>query len=216
MQQLARNPQSRILVPTSTQVVKLVEAWVAAGTPDDLTVSPDAYLKESGGAPGSLERFYPDPQGNWELKPFNPQATADFGPGIYFMRHGETDSVQAAHATSAQQARARIVSGVRAQDWKGVRSTATTASKLGHLNDQEISDAIDEGLPTPNDAPRLAPHELLAAASAASPAKRQQLIPALQASMGNMDGVTPEGRKALLTHLGMIGALSKPQRQPVQ
>jgi broad specificity phosphatase PhoE len=218
MQQLARDPSKRILVPTSTQVIKLVEAWCAAGCPDDLSVNPDAYLKENGGAPGSTERFYPEPDGKWGLTHFNPAKASDFLPGIYFMRHGETDSVQAANATAAQQARARIVSGIRgaktAQDWINVRSTSKRAKAMGQLSDQDISQAYDEALPTANDAPNMAPHELLNAASAASPAKRQELYPALRAAFGNMDGVSPEGRQALMTHLGRIGALNPQAPQP--
>jgi broad specificity phosphatase PhoE len=209
MQYLAAHPTQQVLVPTSSQVEKLVDAWVSAGTPDDLSVSPDAYLKESAGKPGDMKRFFPGADGAWGLTSFKPQSASSFPPGIYFMRHGETDSVQANHASASQSARAQIVSHVRSANWRGARDAAKTASSSGHLSDQEISDAIDEGLPTAEDAPRLAPHELLAAASAASPARRAEFQPLIDQKFGNMDGMSQMGRHAILSHLGRIGALPR-------
>ena len=61
MQRLASEPTARIVVPTSTQVVKLVRAWCAAGCPDDGSVDHRPMLAEDKGAPGDMERFFPEP-----------------------------------------------------------------------------------------------------------------------------------------------------------
>lgn len=207
IQSFASNPTQRILVPTSTQVIRLVEAWAALGSPDDLKVSPDSYLHEQAGVPGDIDRFFPSQDGKWHLTRFNPQTANDFLPGIYLMRHGETDSVAATNATHAQKARAQIITHVREGRWKEARSTAKQAAGSGILRDQDISDAIDEGLPTAADAPKLNPAQLLAAHSAGSSAKKAELAPALRAAFGDMSTVDPQGQRELRSHLGRIGAI---------
>ena len=127
-------------------------------------------------------------------------------PGIYFLRHGETNSVQATHATEGQRARAQIIAHVRNKDYGAARKVASSASSAGHLGDADISDAIDEALPDPQSAQGLPPHELLAAASAASPAKRAQLMPVVRNRFADLSSVSPDGQHQLRSHLGRIGA----------
>src|ERR1700744_1820234 len=83
LQRLASNPNSRILVPTSTQVIKLIDAWAAKGCPDDMSVDENAYLKEENSKPGDIDRFWPKPDGNWQLTHFNPASAGQFPPGVY-------------------------------------------------------------------------------------------------------------------------------------
>ena len=204
-QKLASTPSERILVPTSSQVIKLIRSWVSAGCPDDLSIDHRPMLQDDSGKPGSIERFFPEPSGKWTLTPFDPHKAKAFLPGIYFMRHGETNAEQAIHASEGQKARAQIVAHTRAGNYTGARDVARTASAAGHLGDDEISSAIDEGLPGANDAPRLPSDQLLGAASAASPQKLAELMPALQQRFGNLSAVSPDGQRELRSHLGRLG-----------
>jgi len=205
MQKLASSPSSRVLVPTSTQVIKLVQGWCAAGCPDDGSIDHRPMLAEDSGKPGEIERLFPDAEGRWELSPFSPKSAHEFPPGIYLMRHGETDSVQAIHASEGQRARAQIISHVRNGDYHSARKVGMDARGKGILGDQEISDSIDEALPGAQDAGRLLPSELLAAASAAGPGKRAELLPALRERFGDLSQVSQEGQHPLRSHLGRLG-----------
>jgi broad specificity phosphatase PhoE len=205
MQKLAQNPTERVLVPTSSQVIKLVRSWAAAGCPDDLSIDHRPMMQEDAGKPGSIERFFPQPSGTWELTPFNPKDAKAFLPGIYFMRHGETSAVQAQNASAGQKARAQIIGHIRAGNYHGARDVAKAAHAAGHLGDDEISTAIDEALPGANDAQRLPSDQLLAAASAAGPQKRQELMPAVHQRFANLASVSPEGKSMLRSHLGRLG-----------
>jgi broad specificity phosphatase PhoE len=208
MQKLAGKPTSRILVPTSSQVIRLIKAWAAEGCPDDFAVSTDEMTKEDAGKPGEIERFFPEPSGEWNVTPFSPKSATEFQPGLYFMRHGETDGVQAKNATDGQRARAQLIAHVRAGDYGAARSVAKGAATAGHLSDDEISAAIDEALPGGQDADSLSPDELLNAATAASAAKRAELIPAMQRTFGDLSRVAPDGAQALRSHLGRLGMRS--------
>lgn len=205
MQKLAANPTDKIVAPTSTQVIKVIKAWIAAGEPDDFQVSTDAMLKDEGGVPGQMERLFPDATGKWELTPFDP-AKGQFGPGIYFIRHGDTDSTQAQGASEGQKARAQIVAHVRSGDYASAKRVAERASSKGHLSDDEIGSAIDEALPSGENAGQLPPHELLAAASAAGPNKRSELMGAVNQRFGDLTALDPGARNALKTHLGRLRA----------
>lgn len=206
LQRLASNPSSRILVPTSTQVIRLIEAWAALGCPDDLSVDTNAYLKDTPGKPGDIVRFWPEQDGKWKLTPFKPASATEFPPGLYFMRHGETDSVQALHAEAHQKARAQVIAHVRAGKWKEARDTVKAAVGSGLLSDEDAGNAVDMALPNAQDAARLAPHELLSAVSAAGPQKRQELMPVLNSRLGTMQGASPEAVQAIKQHLGRIRA----------
>jgi hypothetical protein len=205
MQRLAANPSDRIVVPVSTQVIRLVEAWSALGCPDDLGVSPDEFLKEKTAKPGEILRFAPgEPDWKWRVKPFNPDGSKEFPPGIYFMRHGETDSVQEARATAHQKATAQLVAHVRAGKWKEAKETAKSAVGNGLLSEEEAGNAVDLALPNADDAERLPADQLLSAVSAAGPQKQQELLPVLQRRLGTMQDMSPEAQQAIRTHLGRI------------
>lgn len=198
MQKLAQNPSARLVVPTSTQVIKFVRAWGAMGMPDDFKVSAEEMLKDAPPKPGSMERLFPDAQGKWEVTAFDP-ASASWPPGIYFLDHGETPSVANPNPTAGQTARAQIVKSVMTKDWKGAQKTARAAAAAGHMSHDDIGQAIDEGLPSPRDAADLLPHDLLAVASAASSAKRQQYLPILRQRFAGVSD------PSLKSHLGRLG-----------
>jgi len=204
LQRLASSPTARILVPTSTQVIRLVEAWAALGCPDDLSVDTNAYLRDDPGKPGDIVRFWPEQDGKWKLTPFDPASATQFPPGLYFMRHGETDSAQSAHADLHQRARAQIIAHVRAGKWKEARDTAKQHIAAGAISEDEAAEAVDLGLPNANDAERLPAHQLLSAVSAASPQRKAELMPVLQRKLGTMQGASPQGMQAIRSHLGRI------------
>ena len=205
MQRLATNPTSRILVPTSSQVIRLVKAWCNAGCPDDFSVDTNEMTKDDAGNPGEIERLFPEPSGMWGVTPFDPKTAQDFQPGIYLMRHGQTNSVQETKAANHQKSRAQVVAHIRAGNYAGAREVGKSAVDAGHLTDDEVSQAIDESLPNAQTAPQFPPHELLAAASAASPAKRAELMPTLQQHFADLSGVEPRGQHQLRSHLGRLG-----------
>jgi hypothetical protein len=205
MQRLATSPQSRIVVPTSSQVIRLAKAWCDAGCPDDFSVNIDTMSKDDEGKPGEIERLFPEPSGQWGVTPFAPQSSKEFGPGIYLMRHGETDQVQAAHAVDHQKSRAQIIAHVRAGNYAGAREAGRSAVSAGHLTDDDVSSAVDEALPDGQSAHQLPPDQLLAAASAASPEKRAELMPALQSKFADLSGVAMDGQHQLRSHLGRLG-----------
>lgn len=211
MQTLAQNPVQAIAVPKHSQVSRLVMAWVAAGLPDDLSVDPKVMASEDySPKPGEIEKFAPDAEGNWQITPFDPEKESSLPKGaIYFVEHGETPSTAAksGQVSAGQRARAQILSAVRAGDWKGAQKAAKSASGL--LSDDEISQAIDEALPSGDEAAQLEPHQVLPMASAAGPAKRAELLPVVQQKFGEMPGVSPDGVQMLRSH---IGRLSTPAR----
>lgn len=209
MQQLAQNPTEKILVPTSTQVVKLVSAWTAKGHPDDMSIDTDHFLTEHIEQPGAMFRFAPaGPDGHWELHPFDPHTQPFTGGAIYFLLHGETPSSTAPpdRVSATQAARAQIVKSVMTRDWKGAQKAAKDGAGIG-LRDDEIDSAIDEALPDANGARDMGSHDLLAAVSAASPNKRRELLPVAKERFNQqaMTGLTPEAYNALRSHFGRIG-----------
>ena len=205
MQRLASAPQSKIIVPTSSQVIRLAKAWCDAGCPDDLSVDINTMGKDDDGNPGEIERLFPEPSGQWGVTPFSPKSAKDFLPGIYLMRHGETDSIQSQAANNHQKSRAQIISHIRAGNYAGAREAGRAAVDAGHLTDDDVSGAVDEALPDGQAAHQLPPEQLLAAASAASPAKRAEMMPALQRQFADISGVEPNGQHQLRSHLGRLG-----------
>ena len=207
MQALAQNPVQAIAVPKHSQVSKLVQAWVANGTPDDLSIDPKVMMKDIAPKPGEVERFYPDANGEWKIEKFDPATAPSLPKGsIYFVEHGETPATTARSGTvsAGQKARAEIVTAIREGDWKRALAAAKGASSAG-LSDDEISEAIDEAIPGAQEAEGLAPHHLLPMASAASPGKRAELMPAVRRAFGDMSGVSPDAAQALRSHLGRLG-----------
>lgn len=206
MQKLAGSPSQSIVIPKHSQVSRLVQGWVAAGMPDDLSVDPKAITVAISAKPGEVEQFAPDEAGAWELSKFDHKQQQELPQGaIYFVEHGETPATAAnsAKISAGQKARAEIISAVRSGDWKGAQKAAQRSAGL--LSDDEISEAIDEAIPGPDDVENHEPHELLAMASAAGPQKRAELMPILHARFGEMHGVSPDGAHALRSHLGRLG-----------
>ena len=126
---------------------------------------------------------------------------------IYFVRHGQTDSNTVKNAGQGHVARAQIIKNVRTQDWGRARANAQRAVAARHLSDQDVEEAIDEALPSAQDAAQLSPHHLLAAYSAASPKKRQEFDPVMQQvfSPQAMAQSDPDAQRALAAHLARLG-----------
>lgn len=208
MQALAQNPGQAIAVPKHSQVSKLVHAWIASGLPDDLSVDSKTMIADAATMPGEVERFYPDADGQWKLEKFDPHTATSLPKGsIYFVEHGETPATAAksGQISAGQKARAKIVTAIREGDWKGALSAARSASSLKQLSDDEISEAIDEALPGAEEADKLQPHQLLSAATAASPGKRAELMPAVQKHFADLSSVSPDGQQALQAHMARLG-----------
>ena len=72
MQALAENPHQSIAVAKHTHVSKMIKGWVAKGTPDDLSVDHNAFLKDDDPKPGEVEKFAPDASGKWGVDKFDP------------------------------------------------------------------------------------------------------------------------------------------------
>jgi hypothetical protein len=205
-QTLAQNPMEKVLVPTSTHTVKLIEAWTDAGCPDDLSVSPDTYLKEDGLKPGDVLRWAPDQDGTWHFAKMDP-AKEPLSPGaIYFLLHGETATTTNPTPSAHQRARAQIVKHAMTRNWKGLHGAVKAASSMG-MPEEEISTAIDEALPNAQDASGMSSPDLLATMSAAGPQKRAELRPVVQQRFAGLSGIAPDAAQALRSHLGRIGAL---------
>lgn len=207
MQTLADDPEQAIAVPKHSQVSRLVAAWVANGLPDDLSVDPAVMTKEMPMKPGEVERFYPDPKGQWHIEKFDPQtATSLPDRSIYFVEHGETPatSAKSSQVSAGQKARAKIIAAVRGGDWQGALYAARKASSLKQLSDEDISQAIDEAIPGPEEAANLQPHHVLSMATAASPAKRAQLMPVLNQHFRDLSSVSPDGQQALQAHISRL------------
>lgn len=207
LQMVAQDPKQVIVAPTSTHTIKLVEAYTDKGTPDDLSVSPDTYLKEGTIKPGDMFRWGPSgPDGKLTFTKINPQ---DAGPGaVNFLAHGETAASTNPNPTDMQRQRAQIVKHTLTRNWKGLDTAAKAATRSG-MSDQELSSAIDEALPSAQDAQGLSNHDLMAVHSAASPAKRQELLPVMKQRFAPeaLAALPPHAGQALKSHLGRIGAL---------
>lgn len=209
MQTLADKPEQAIAVPKHSQVSRLLAAWVANGLRDDLSVDPAVMSKEMPMKPGEVERFYPDAQGQWHLDKFDPQtATSLPKRSIYLVEHGETPATTAKSSlvSAGQKARAKIITAIRGGDWKGALGAARAASGSKVLSDEEISEAIDEAIPGPDEAANLEPHHVLSMATAASPAKRAELMPVLNEKFRNMTSVSPDGQQALQSHISRLAS----------
>lgn len=207
MQTLAQNPTQAIAVPKHSQISKLVAAWVANGLPDDLSVDPAVMTKEMPMKPGEVERFAPDAQGQWKIEKFDPNTATSLPKGsIYFVEHGETPatSAKSGMVSEGQKSRAKIITSIRAGDWKGALSAARNASSLKQLSDDDISQAIDEALPGAKEAATLPPHHVLTAATAASPEKRAELMPQVNEKFRDLSSVSPEGQQALRAHISRL------------
>lgn len=70
--------------------IKVMESWIAKGTPADFTLD-NAELLRHDGAPGDIHRLYITPEGKWKIEMYDACAAAPpLPPGIYIIRHGLT------------------------------------------------------------------------------------------------------------------------------
>lgn len=208
MQALAENPHQAIAVPKHSQVSKLIEAWLAKGAPDDLSVDPNVMTRDHAPKPGEVEKLAPGENGEWALEKFNPETARDLPKGaIYLIEHGETPSTAAKsmQVSAAQKSRAQIIAAIRKGDWKTAKKVAHQASAAG-LSDAEIDSAIDEAIPTLEDARNLSPADLLTMASASNQNRRGELAPLLKRHFSDLSGLDPHSAGMLKAHLGRLGA----------
>lgn len=93
VQQLKRdyeaNPR-KIGVMTHFTPINLVDAWAAKGTPEDLSIDVEDYLRHKED-PSQVYRFAPNKEGDWKLRKVDLDNDQELRNGIYFIRHGETD-----------------------------------------------------------------------------------------------------------------------------
>ncbi len=202
MQELAHNPQARIGIVLHSQTVDLLQAWIAAGMPDDYSVDPASMR---GSAPlGSADRLYPtreDP--GWAIEPVDLTANQELPAGsIYLLRHGMSDSSKPAYEKNGhkQNAMAEMVKHIKALDFGRARAFARKATDEHGMSEDEIGRMIDGALPDAKSAAKLPHHHLLAVASAAGPQKRQEYSGLLRERFG---GQVPPEIQAHLAQLGM-------------
>jgi broad specificity phosphatase PhoE len=206
MQELAQNPQAKIGRVTHSQVIKLVNGWLANGTPDDFAVKPEA-MEDHSEKPGQVERLFPTEGGKWKTEAVNMESGDQLQPGVYLIRHGMTPWNKETYekANGAQDAMAQITKAAKGMDWARAAGHAQQALAKGHLTEQQIEQTIDAALPDPQKAAKLPLHRLMAVASAASPARRQEYIAAIQQYPG-MNELPPDAQAQITDHLRLIGA----------
>jgi broad specificity phosphatase PhoE len=213
MQQLSEQPTAKLGAGTHSQVLKLTKAWLAKNTPDDLSIDP-AAMEEDGGDPATVERLHPDENGQWKMEPVDLNDKSPLPQGsIYLVRHGLTPWNKETYEKNngAQDATAQIAKYGPPLDFGRIRSVAQKAQYDGHMNDDQISNAIDSALPPASAAQDFPLHHLIAVASAASPAKRAEYMPLIQSRM-QAEG-PPDAKAAIMRHLQMIGGMP-PQGPP--
>lgn len=206
MQELANDPTKKIGVPDHSSVTKLVKAWAANGTPDDFSIKPSAMDQEPA-KPGSVSRLYPDKDGNWELTDVDLDKPDPLRPGIFFIRHGATPWNTETYKKQDNSTKMMAQIGNRAQalDFGRVRAIAQKSIKDGHLNDDQIGGLIDSSLPSPEEAANLPLHHQMAIATAASPEKRQQYAPLIQATLEKAQSLPPDALRQLQDHVTSLG-----------
>ena len=211
MQQLAENPTAKHGIVTHSMGIKLLRSWLANGSPDDLSIKPEAMVSDKSEKPGQVERLFPNKDGDWELNRVNLDSPDRLQPGLFLIRHGLTAWNPENYSEQGQDARAEIAQHAMNANFPALRAAAQKASAKKYLTDDEISDAIDGSLPSADDVQNMPPHQILAVASAASPAKRADYAPIVQNIFGNLATLPPDARHILQSHLGRIGMLNAGQ-----
>lgn len=201
MQELAHNPQARIGIVLHSQTVDLLQAWIAAGMPDDYSVDPQAM---QGATPlGSADRLFPTrEEPGWAIEPVDLTANQELPAGsIYLLRHGMSDSSKPAYEKNGhkQNAMAEMVKHIKALDFGRARAFARKAADEHGMSEDEIGQMIDGALPDAESASSLPHHQLLAVASAAGPQRRQEYTGLLRERFG---GQIPQEIRAHLAQLG--------------
>lgn len=210
MQEIANDPTKKIGRVTHSQVIKLTKAWLANGTPDDLSIKPDE-MTDKGDPPGSVVRLWPNAKGEWELMDVNLENKEQLQPGGYLIRHGMTpwnkETYEGGNGDAQQQAIQQIAKYTRGMDFGRALATAQKAKSAGHLSDEEIQGAVDSAIPSPEDAADMPMHHVLALGTAASPSKGYG--PLLSKYFGDKLGDLPPDAQALLAaHLQQHGSNS--------
>lgn len=96
MGQFERDPTQKIGVVTHYSPIKLVDAWSEGSHPRsgvefwDDAVNPAGYTRYDP-MPAGVYRWAPNAEGEWKLRAVNLENDQELRPGIYFIRHGETD-----------------------------------------------------------------------------------------------------------------------------
>lgn len=98
---------------------------------------------------------------------------------------------------------ARIAAYTKQMNWKGVKSVAEEAMGSG-FTEEQIEQAVDAALPTPERAATLPINRLAAVAAIASPARRQQYASALRNYPG-LDAAAPDHKAQVAEHLQLLG-----------
>lgn len=213
MQELAANPQAKIGRTTHSQVIKLVKGWINNGTPDDFSVDHTAMADEHE-EPGNVAHLYPKDTGEWQMNDVDLNSPEQLGPGIYLIRHGMTpwnkETYEKNGGDGGLGALAQIAAHTRAMDFDGAKKAAQGAKGL---SEQDLSNVVDQNLPTAEQAADLPHSRVLAIAAAASPQKREEYMPLLRDRFSQMQTLPPMAQRQLLSHLGRIG-LNKGMLQP--
>jgi len=206
MQMLADDPTQKIIAPVHSSVKKLARAWIANGTPDDLSVDP-AAMDDQGEQPGRVDQLSPTQDGKWSLDEVNPDDPTPLQPGIYLPSHGLTPSNAKTYeaANSGQEALKQIAGHTKSFDFNRLKVVAQKAAQAGHLSDDQISQAIDRSLPDATAAQDLPLNKLLAVASV-SPTKRAEYAPIIQQRMKDAaQQLPPQALAQIQQHLRLIG-----------
>lgn len=200
MQQKAFEPGVTPVVITHPVGLRVLNAWLKNGAPDDLSIRPEAMEEP---APEGIAELAPNQDGDWAISPLNMEERHPLNPSaILLASHGGTpDKAAYQQGETQQNALALIAKHTRSMDFGRVRAVA---QKSG-LSDDEIGQAIDGSLPTPEEAGNLPPHQLLAVASAAGPEKRREYAPLLRQYFGNIGHLAEPDKTALGQHLRDIG-----------
>jgi len=211
MQELAHDPSHYIPIVLHSQTIKLIEAWIDAGMPDDYSVNPEAMLRDHSEAPGAVERLYPvREKPGWRKEAIQLDGSQPLPPppGILLIRHGMTESNKENYEKTGKQqnAVAELAKHVKSGDFGRARAFAHKASTELGLSDDDINHVIDSSLPSAQEAADFPHHRLLAAASAAHGSdKFPEYANLLRERFSNLQGLPPDAQNQLRSHLGTLG-----------
>lgn len=211
MQELAHDPSKYIPIVLHSQTIKLIEAWMDAGMPDDFSVNPEAMLKDKTEAPGAVERLYPVPEHpGWRKEAISLDGKQPLPPppGVLLIRHGMTESNRENYEQNGkkQDAIAELAKHVKSGDFGRARAFAHKASTEMGVSDDDINSVIDSSVPSADEAANFPHHRLLAAASVAHGTdKFPAYASLLQQRFSNLQGLPPDAQNQLRSHLGALG-----------
>ncbi len=98
---------------------------------------------------------------------------------------------------------ARIAMYVKQMNWNRVKALAEEAVTSGQFTDEQIEQAVDAALPSPERAARLPINRLAAVAAIASPARKKEYAMALKNYPG-LDAF-PDHKAQIAEHMQLIG-----------